>query len=63
MADNYLERQYAAYEARKAGRVLKPADRRRFYTRPVPTATHEEQQRRISEALAEARRAGEEGAN
>ena len=34
MADNYLERQYAEYERRKAGKSPKPADRKRFYTRP-----------------------------
>ena len=39
MADNYLERQYAAYEERKAamkkpGRKLKPSEKNRFYTRP-----------------------------
>lgn len=56
MADNYLERQYAAYEQRKAeakspGKKKKPQDRKRFYTRPVVTSTHEERQREIAAAL------------
>lgn len=39
MADNFLERQYAAYEERKAamnkpGKKTKPSDKKRFYTRP-----------------------------
>lgn len=39
MADNFLERQYADYEARKAsmnkpGKKYKPSDKNRFYTRP-----------------------------
>ena len=47
MADNYLERQYAAYEQRKAGKTIKPSDRKRFYTRAVSTKTHEQQQQEI----------------
>ena len=40
MADNFLERQYAAYEERKAamnkpGQKAKPSDKKKFYTRPV----------------------------
>lgn len=49
MADNYLERQYAEYERRKAGKTIKPSDRKRFYTRAVVTKTHEEQQQEIME--------------
>lgn len=51
MADNYLERQYAEYERRKAGKTVSPAARRRFYTRPVVTQTHEERQRAIEDEL------------
>lgn len=47
MADNYLERQYAEYERRKAGKNIKPADRKRFYTRVVTTKTHEQRQQEI----------------
>lgn len=50
MADNFLERQYADYERRKAGKMIKPADRKRFFTRPVVTKTHEELQREIAES-------------
>lgn len=64
MADNYLERQYADYEARKAaakkfGKGVKVLNRvtgsklNRFYTRPVPGKTHEEQQAEIAEKLAQ----------
>ena len=53
MADNYLERQYAEYEKRKAGKVIKPADRRRFYTRVVTTQTHEERQAEIARELSQ----------
>ena len=50
MADNYLERQQEALEQRKAGkRVLTPTQRKRFYTRPVITKTHEEQQAEIAQ--------------
>lgn len=49
MADNYLERQYAEYERRKAGKTVKPADRKRFYTRAVVTKTHEQRQQEIAE--------------
>ena len=50
MADNYLERQQEALEQRKAGkRVLTPAQRKRFYTRPVVTKTHEQQQAEIAQ--------------
>ena len=50
MADNYIERQQEALEQRKAGkRVLTPAQRKRFYTRPVVTKTHEEQQAEIAQ--------------
>lgn len=63
MADNYLERQYAAYEAKKAaakqfGSGFKVKNRvtgsklNRFYTRPVQGKTHEERQAEIAEALA-----------
>ena len=49
MADNYLERQQEALEQRKAGKKsLTPAQRKRFYTRPVVTKTHEEQQAEIA---------------
>ncbi len=54
MADNYLERQYEAYEQRKAAlnkpdkKRLRPSDRKRFYTRPVVTKSHEEQQAEIA---------------
>jgi len=40
MADNFLERQYAAYEERKAAmshpekKKAKPSDKKRFFTRP-----------------------------
>lgn len=36
MADNFLERQYAAYEERKAAikSGKKPASKTKFYTRP-----------------------------
>ena len=52
MADNYLERQQEALEQRKAGkRVLTPAQRKRFYTRPVVTKTHEQQQAEIAQLL------------
>jgi hypothetical protein len=48
MADNYLERQQEALEQRKAqikaGKKLRPSDRKRFYTRPVITKTHEQLQ-------------------
>ena len=50
MADNYLERQQELLAQRKAGHVVKPADRRRFYTRPVVTSTHAEQQAAIAAA-------------
>jgi len=55
MADNFLERQYAEYERKKAEaqrpgkKKSKPQDRKRFYTRPVVTSTHEERQREIEE--------------
>ncbi len=49
MADNYLEKIYAEYEQRKAGKHIKPADRRRFYTRVVVKKTHEELQKEIAE--------------
>lgn len=55
MADNFLERQYAEYERKKAEakspgkKKLKPLDRKRFYTRPVVTSTHEERQREIEQ--------------
>lgn len=49
MADNYLERQYAEYEKRKAGKTIKPADRRRFYTRAIVKKSHEELQAEIEE--------------
>ncbi len=63
MADNYLERQYADYEARKAaaqkfGKGVKVLNRvtgsklNRFYTRPVPGKSHEQQQAEIAEKLA-----------
>lgn len=57
MADNYLERQYAAYEARKAqmgkpGKKQNPSHKNRFYTRPVITQTHEERQLAIAAQLA-----------
>ncbi len=54
MADNYLERQYEAYEQRKAAlgkpgkKRPRPSDRKRFYTRPVVTKSHEEQQAEIA---------------
>jgi len=54
MADNYLERQYEAFEQRKAElgkpgkKKQRPSDRKRFYTRPVVTKTHEEQQKEIA---------------
>lgn len=59
MADNYLERQYADYEARKAaakkfGKGVKVLNRvtgsklNRFYTRPVPGKSHEELQAEIA---------------
>ena len=52
MADNYLERQQEALEQRKAqikaGKKLRPSDRKRFYTRPVITKTHEQQQALIA---------------
>jgi len=53
MADNYLERQYEAYEQRKAefnkpGKKLKPSNKKRFYTRPVVTKTHEQLQKEIA---------------
>lgn len=53
MADNYLEKQYAAYEQRKKelakpGKKLKPSQRNRFYTRPVVVTTHEERQAEIA---------------
>ena len=64
MADNYLERQYAAYEARKAaqkqkklGGGVKVLNRtagsrlNRFYTRPVVDKTHEQRQAEIAAAL------------
>ena len=54
MADNYLERQYAEYERRKAGKALKPSDRKRFYTRVVVTKTHEELQQEILQKKNEA---------
>lgn len=53
MADNFLERQYAEYERKKAEaqcpgkKKLKPLDKKRFFTRPVVTKTHEERQREI----------------
>lgn len=64
MADNYLERQYAAYEAKKAaakqfGSGFKVKNRvtgsklNRFYTRPVMDKTHEQRQAEIAEALAQ----------
>lgn len=49
MADNFLERQYAEYERRKAGKNLKPSDRKRFYTRAVATRSHAEIQRELEE--------------
>lgn len=57
MADNYLERQYAEYERKKAeakcpGKKKKPSDRKKFFTRPVITKTHEERQREIEQELA-----------
>jgi len=58
MADNYLERQYAAYEQRKAEmkrsgqKKSKPSDRKRFYTRVVVTKSHEELQQEIEQATA-----------
>lgn len=56
MADNYLERQYAEYERKKAeakcpGKKKKPSDRKKFFTRPVITKTHEERQREIEQEL------------
>lgn len=56
MADNYLEKQQAALEQRKAemnkpGKKRKPSDRKRFYTRPVIVKSHEELQREIEEKL------------
>ena len=49
MADNYLERQMEAYEARKKGKKTPLASlQKRFYTRPVVTETHEQQQARIA---------------
>ena len=53
MADNYLERQQELLAQRKAGRTVKPADRKRFYTRPVVTSTHEERQRAIESGQAQ----------
>lgn len=57
MADNYLERQYAEYEQKKAeakrlGRKLKPSQKKRFYTRPVVVGSHEERQREIERLIA-----------
>ena len=63
MADNYLERQYAAYEAKKAsqkklGGGIKVLNRtagsrlNRFYTRPVIDKTHEQRQTEIAAELA-----------
>lgn len=62
MADNFLERQYAAYEAKKAaakrfGKGVKVMNRvtgsklNRFYTRPVVGKTHEERQAEIAAQL------------
>lgn len=57
MADNYLERQYAEYERKKAEasspgyKKKKPSQRNRFYTRPVVTKTHEERQKEIENQL------------
>lgn len=54
MADNYLERQYAAYEQRKADlnnphkKGAGKKSKKNFYTRPVVTKTHEEQQAEIA---------------
>lgn len=63
MADNYLERQYAAYEAKKAaqkrlGNGIKVQNRtagsrlNKFYTRPVVDKTHEQRQAEIAAQLA-----------
>ncbi|MBR5069866.1 MAG: hypothetical protein IKX25_10765 [Bacteroidales bacterium] len=53
MADNYLERQQEALEQRKAqkktGKKQRPINRKRFYTRPVITKTHEELQAEIAQ--------------
>lgn len=68
MADNYLERQYAAYEARKAqvgkgGKKQKPSQKNRFYTRPVITQTHEERQLVIAAQIAKGREETPEAAS